>query len=560
MFATQFIQSLAVMVRVAADGSNRDRDGDGLTETQQQESYLLLALTLFNLLRGFVTLMLSMQIVVYQRDKLMVVSEGDMVALSRFVNVYGDNPPPPPSTSPSSVGGDMSSPGSSSRKKTLQLLPGSLSQFLFGTGNSASKAPSVVDSQASTVKMQGGGEHIGDFPMYVGREGRWSSAEVSSISGMPDDGLSYFDDRGIRFSTALPYADETVEVLRFQLQKAGKVPVSFMPLDALQSEIADIFQQANAGQPFDEARLDYLLMCLDCNPAYRLEKEQETLRWRSEHEEYLQECLDTMRSYIPPYIFNATHKHLTEVDHMNAGIAKRILTKKCLWLVRLTREDISKLHVAELSGRFNPEAQGLDVVEIAAIFCALPTAFTIADGEGKKERWRAGVEQQVKDMLKQLKAGTLPTSKKRNAVYASQSGLYGQRSSLHTLRAANTGAETTDRQSWMFIGQMRRDWMAAGGGVSGEAKGSEGIEMREEAGGEMDKDKGLDGDKGAGGISRESLHTIQVNKPAAGHKSLLQSMLSSVFSKRRGNGEDAKVVTENPLNSNNDIKGNTHQP
>lgn len=152
-----------------------------------------------------------------------------------------------------------------------------------------------------------------------------------------------------------------------------------MPLDALQSEIADIFQQANAGQTFDEARLDYLLMCLDCNPDYRyvqrinimgwllscgshnlcvvlsiavhrLEKEQETLRWRSEHEEYLQECLDTMRSYIPPYIFHATHSHLVEVDHMHAGIAKRVLTKKCLWLVRLNKEDISKLHVAELSG------------------------------------------------------------------------------------------------------------------------------------------------------------------------------------------------------------------
>lgn len=199
---------------------------------------------------------------------------------------------------------------------------------------------------------------------------------------------------------------------------------------------------------FDSSRILHPISLL------RLEKEQETLRWRSEHEEYLQDCLDTMRSYIPPFIFHATHKHLTEVDHMHAGIAKRILTKKCLWLVRLTKEDISKLHVVELSGRymhrvcmciylfihhihlfkthtssflllrllinnthkhthiihpytgrFNPEAQGLDIVETAAIFCALPTAFTIADGEGKKERWRAGVEQQVKEMLKQMKAG-----------------------------------------------------------------------------------------------------------------------------------------------------------
>lgn len=238
MFITHFVQSLAVLVRVSSDGGrggDSDGDGDALTHTQQQESYLLLAITLFNVLRGFVTLMLSMQIVVYQKDKLMVVSEGDMAALSRFVGAYGDNPLPPPppasSSSPSSVGGGASPGGSvvagRGRKKTLTLLPGRLSQMLFGksgvVNGSSADAASVVDSQASTVnvadedanrRIGGAGGRGGDLPLFIGgREGRWSSTEMSSISGIVgDDGQSYLDDRGIRFSTALPYADETVEV------------------------------------------------------------------------------------------------------------------------------------------------------------------------------------------------------------------------------------------------------------------------------------------------------------------------------------------------------------
>ena len=82
-----------------------------------------------------------------------------------------------------------------------------------------------------------------------------------------------------------------------------------------------------------------------------------------------------MRGIIPPHIFNSTLNTLTQHDNLPAELAKRLLAKKCLWLVRVSTVDISKMHIAELQGRFNPEAQGLDIVEMAAIFANTPAKF-----------------------------------------------------------------------------------------------------------------------------------------------------------------------------------------
>ncbi len=56
------------------------------------------------------------------------------------------------------------------------------------------------------------------------------------------------------------------------------MPVELYPLPDLKTEIAIIFSKANNGVPYDEARLDYLLMCMDFNPEYKVEKEVETRR------------------------------------------------------------------------------------------------------------------------------------------------------------------------------------------------------------------------------------------------------------------------------------------
>jgi hypothetical protein len=74
----------------------------------------------------------------------------------------------------------------------------------------------------------------------------------------------------LEYRTAIPFAEETTEILRHQLRDAGILPLTYIPKEQLQAEINELIAAANNGAPFDEARLDYLLKCLDVNPEYQV--------------------------------------------------------------------------------------------------------------------------------------------------------------------------------------------------------------------------------------------------------------------------------------------------
>jgi hypothetical protein len=106
---------------------------------------------------------------------------------------------------------------------------------------------------------------------------RTPGAEVSEA-----DGRCFDDDENIslqdindgeslqEFTTTVPFASETTEVLRNQLRAAGVVPLIYIPKDQLQNEINQLISEANSGSSFNESRLDYLLKCLDANPQYQV--------------------------------------------------------------------------------------------------------------------------------------------------------------------------------------------------------------------------------------------------------------------------------------------------
>ena len=187
------------------------------------------------------------------------------------------------------------------------------------------------------------------------------------------------------------YPDQTIDILRAQVRTAGKMPLEFIPLEELKEEIAGLFEKASGGIPYDESRLDFLLMCMDQNPVYRAEKEEESRRWRADILEYASECLDIMRGFVPPHITSVTAEQLGK-EGLSKDLVKRLMTKRCLWLLRFTTYDISKLHYADLTGRYTYEAQGLDIVEMAALFAVMPEKFLNDDGQGSKEQWRKGLE------------------------------------------------------------------------------------------------------------------------------------------------------------------------
>ena len=193
-----------------------------------------------------------------------------------------------------------------------------------------------------------------------------------------------------------------------------------MSLSQITTELNEILKLANMGGKYDDYRLNVLIQAQKENPEYQAQLEEERRRWRSTVDEFLIKSLITMRTFVPPNIHSAGLESLAEAG-LSSDIAKRLLNKKCLWLVRMSPEEISRLHEADLFGRYNTSGQVLDIVEIAAIYCSLPDEY-LNDHTGKKKEWADLLEQNLKQMLIEQEKHTLPKGKQRSPLYKEEIG------------------------------------------------------------------------------------------------------------------------------------------
>jgi hypothetical protein len=260
------------------------------------------------------------------------------------------------------------------------------------------------------------GEAVGFNSAGILTGGAWTRGPIVLRAGGGTGGGGGGD------SDAPRYASDTIAVLNAQLVAEGKRPLEFLPLKTIKNELARIFEKVNAGEDYDEGRMDHLLKCMEFNPEYKREKEEEAQRWRSTTVAFSKECLEIMRGYVPTCVFSSSLTGLHEMG-LSKDLAKRIYTKKCLWLVRMRTEDLMKLHEADLLGKFGCEALQLDVVELCAIYAIAPTKFTV-DPSGRKEIWRSSLEAQVRKMLAAKEADKLPKNQLRAITYKNQPPLF----------------------------------------------------------------------------------------------------------------------------------------
>ena len=90
------------------------------------------------------------------------------------------------------------------------------------------------------------------------------------------------------------------------------------------------------------------------------------------------------------------------------------------------------LHAADLSNKFNPAGQALDIVETAAIYAQFPKKF-MSDVDGKKEKVRAALENNLKELMGKKHNKTISKSTLRHPFYAGVQPAYGSRRSLHDM-------------------------------------------------------------------------------------------------------------------------------
>ena len=395
---------------------------------ETSKALALLVFSILNLVRSFVSIVLTMKRANSAEFNMAIVSEKDVIALTEFVK----------------------SSAASESSQTAEALREVRSRHSSFTPDKVSEMLSTVQSRTASMRLERASNQNTDdlnatteSPMH-----QPDQSEVKSLETSEQDDI-HVDERGIRFSTNIVHADETMTIMREQMRTAGLTPLEFIPLPKLKAELATLFECANTGVIYDTDRLDYLLLCLEHNPEHKAELEALHKAWLQEITPFLQESLEITRSYVPPHIFKCSEDSL-EADGYSRALAKRIINKKCLWLVRVSTTDINRMHVVELSGRFNPEAQGMDLNEIAAIFAVLPDKFS-NDPDRRKARWRASVEQTLKTMYAQFKSGTLVGPKKRNLAYKNQLPRYEGRDTLHDMGRVDKSNAYAPRTSFLNL-------------------------------------------------------------------------------------------------------------
>jgi hypothetical protein len=163
--------------------------------------------------------------------------------------------------------------------------------------------------------------------------------------------------------------------------------------------------------------------------------------WKALVSGFVHDSLEEMRAYVPVSIYKSTVSSLIQESGYSEVLAKRLINKKCLWLVRMAREDIAKIHPSDLNGKFNPIAQGLDAVEIGALLGAFPEKFN-SDPDGRKQTLRVTLEQSLKTVWKQQGCLSQPfgegresfrdkVRKIRHTAYTNQMPAFLSRRTLH---------------------------------------------------------------------------------------------------------------------------------
>jgi hypothetical protein len=156
------------------------------------------------------------------------------------------------------------------------------------------------------------------------------------------------------------------------------------------------------------------------NPEYIEQQKREMAAWKAEVGRVLTGWYNEIVKFIPPNVNRMSVADLVEIGYTRA-LAKRLVQKKCLWLIRLNKASIAKIHVADLRCKYSYESQGLDIKEYAAIYCSLPSAFE-NDYNGGKLKFRTNLEAKLKELYSKFNISGKDLD--CNATYKGIEGMY----------------------------------------------------------------------------------------------------------------------------------------
>jgi hypothetical protein len=203
---------------------------------------------------------------------------------------------------------------------------------------------------------------------------------------------------------------------KLSMQQQSVHPPSCMSLQDLRTQLQDVTRRILNGDESAETEreADHLDNQIRNHPDNAKDLKAKEEAWVKEQRDAIDKALKEMLSMIPDDATELSVDALVKKYGLPRELAKRIYETKILRLLTTPQGAIQKTHAVDLRDFSN---QGLDIVEMRAVYGCLPAIFDL-DGDGKKALWRQNFVNTLKDLVKKETNGKLTTHQQRHPAYA----------------------------------------------------------------------------------------------------------------------------------------------
>ena len=209
---------------------------------------------------------------------------------------------------------------------------------------------------------------------------------------------------------------QALETQNAQLRRSAsdKVDRDEVSLEDLERDLREAAARCLSGDAAAEKDVERLSRALDAHPEKIRRDAAQREAWERDERPRCSSALRRMRRVLPPWLATrGASVDTLEAAGLPRAVARRLFRERALWLTRMPAGRVRKMALADLR---RLDLGRLDVVELRAVYAALPAAFD-ADSTGEKAAWREAARERLVALAAREAADKLLRREVRHPVY-----------------------------------------------------------------------------------------------------------------------------------------------
>ena len=150
---------------------------------------------------------------------------------------------------------------------------------------------------------------------------------------------------------ANPHINNVQAFVKNQLDERGLDIEDWHRLSEIKGKFTEASQKYTGGEEQYEEEVTKWAVLLDSHPEYKKELERQADEWAATQQPLCDAAWREMRRFVPPNVASMGAAELTAAG-LPTGLARRLVTRKALWLIVAHPDDTAKLHHADLFNKY----------------------------------------------------------------------------------------------------------------------------------------------------------------------------------------------------------------